>query len=70
MEKNQVEKHIRNNGVEICGSYFILFFLIFILGTSLMVQWLSFQAPNAKDPGLIPGQGTGSPMQQLRVLMP
>ena len=29
MEKNQVEKHIRNNGVEICGSYFILFFNIY-----------------------------------------
>ena len=35
-------------------------------GTPMMVQWLRLQAPNAGDPGLIPGQGTRSPMLQLR----
>ena len=29
-----------------------------------------FRAPNAEGPGSIPGQGTRSPMIQLRVLMP
>ena len=32
-------------------------------GTSLVVQWLKFQAPNVGSPGLIPGQET-------RVLIP
>ncbi|TEA38184.1 hypothetical protein DBR06_SOUSAS110021, partial [Sousa chinensis] len=29
---------------------------------SLVVQWLRLCAPNAGDPGLIPGQGTRSHM--------
>ena len=33
------------------------------------VRWLIFHAPNAGDPGLIPGQGTKSSMSQLRVDM-
>ena len=32
------------------------------LGSSLMVPWLRLHAPNARDPGLIPGQGTVSHM--------
>ena len=32
----------------------------------MVVQWLRFQAPNAGDPGLIPGQGTRSHMQHLK----
>ena len=36
-------------------------------GTSLVVQWLRLQAPNAGGPGSIPGQGTRSHMPQLRV---
>ena len=32
-----------------------------VTGTSLMVQWLKFQAPNAGGMGLIPGQGTKIP---------
>ena len=36
------------------------------LGTSLVVQWLRLHAPSAGGPGLIPGQGTGSHMPQLR----
>ena len=32
-------------------------------GTSLVVQWLRFCAPNAGGPGSIPGQGTKSPTQ-------
>ena len=36
------------------------------LGTSLVVQWLRLCAPNAGGPGLIPGQGTRSLMQQLK----
>ena len=39
-------------------------------GTSLVVQWLRLCAPNAGDPGSIPGWGTGSHMPQLRVHMP
>ena len=39
-------------------------------GTSLVVQWLRLQAPNAGGLGLIPGQGTRSHMPQLRVHMP
>ena len=38
-------------------------------GTSLVVQWLRLCAPNARGPGLIPGQGTRSHMPQLRVCM-
>ena len=34
--------------------------------TSLVVQWLRLHAPSAGGPGLIPGQGTRSHMQQLR----
>ncbi|TEA30926.1 hypothetical protein DBR06_SOUSAS7010034, partial [Sousa chinensis] len=34
---------------------------------SLVVQWLRFHAPSAGGPGLIPGQGTGSCMPQLRI---
>ena len=48
----------------------LLYFFNIYFGDFPHVQWLSFQAPNAKGPGLIPDQGTGSPMQQLRVLMP
>ena len=33
-------------------------------GTSLVVQWLRFRAPNAEGPGSIPGQGTRSHMPQ------
>ena len=39
-------------------------------GTSLVVQWLRLQAPNAGCLGSIPGQGTRSHMPQLRVRMP
>ena len=35
-------------------------------GTSMVVQWLRLQVPHAGDPGVIPGQGTRSPMLQLR----
>jgi len=34
--------------------------------TSLVVQWLGLQAPNAGDSGLISGQGTRSHMPQLK----
>ena len=37
-----------------------------LTGTSLVVQWLRLCAPNAGGPGSIPGQGTGSCMQQLK----
>ena len=39
------------------------------VGTSLVVQWLRLQSPNAGGPGLIPDQGTRSHMPQLRVPM-
>ena len=38
------------------------------LETSLVVQGLRLQAPNAGDPGLIPGQGTRSHALQLKIL--
>ena len=38
-------------------------------GTSLVVQWQRFWAPNAGDQGSIPGQETRSHMLQLRVCM-
>ena len=37
-------------------------------GTSPVVQWLRLCAPNARGPGLIPGQGTRSHVPQLSVL--
>ncbi|TEA33540.1 hypothetical protein DBR06_SOUSAS3910096, partial [Sousa chinensis] len=40
--------------------------LVVILGTSLVVQWLSLHVPNAGGPGSIPGQGTRSHMLQRR----
>ena len=33
-----------------------------VLGTSLVVQWVRLRAPNAGDPGSIPGWGTRSHM--------
>ena len=44
----------------------ILWARILVWETSLVVQWLRLRAPNAGDPGLIPGQGTRSHMPQLR----
>ena len=44
----------------------ILWARILVWETSLVVQWLRLHAPNAGDPGLIPGQGTRSHMPQLR----
>ena len=38
-----------------------------ISGTYLVIQWLRLHAPNAMDLGSIPGQGTRSHMQQVRV---
>ena len=38
-------------------------------GTSLGVQWLRLHAPNAGGLGLIPVQGTRSPMPQLNAIM-
>ena len=39
---------------------------IYVLGTSLVVQWLRFHAPNAGGLGSIPGQGTRSHTLQLK----
>ena len=39
-------------------------------GTFLVVQWLGLRTPNARDPGSIPGQGTRSPMPELKILCP
>ena len=38
--------------------------------TSLVVQWLRLQAPNAGGLGLIPGQEIRFNMPQLRICMP
>ena len=37
-------------------------------GSSLVVQWLRFLVPNAGGLGSIPGQGTISHMEQLKIL--
>ena len=37
-----------------------------LMGISLVVQWLRLWAPNAGEPGSIPGQGTRPHMLQLR----
>ena len=39
---------------------------MYIVSTSVVVQWLRLCAPNAKGPGSIPGQGTRFHMLQLR----
>ena len=36
------------------------------IGTSLVVQWLRLQGPNAGGPGSIPGKGTRSHMSRLK----
>ena len=40
----------------------------FMLGTSLVLQWLRLCAPNAGGPGLIRGQGTRYHIPQLKIL--
>ena len=39
------------------------------MGTSLVLQWLRFRAPNVGGQGLVPGGGVRSHMLQLRVCM-
>ena len=39
--------------------------ITYFMGTSVVVQWLRFLAPNVGGLGLIPGQGTGSHMLKL-----
>ena len=39
-------------------------------GTTLVAQWLSLNCPNAGALGLIPGQGTRSHTQQLKIQTP
>ena len=51
-----------NSGDQTCPR-----FLKYILGASLMVQWLRHCAPNAGGLGLIRGQGSRPYMPQLRV---
>ena len=38
------------------------------VGTSLVVQWITFYTPNTGGPGSIPGQGTRFHMLQLKIL--
>ena len=40
-----------------------------VQGTSLVVQWLRFQAPNAGGLGSVPGGGSRFLMKQLKILM-
>ena len=42
-------------------------FLDIFQGTSLVVQWLRFCAPNARVPGSIPSQGIRSCMLHLKI---
>ena len=48
----------------------ISFCIKIMYGTSLVLQWLRLQAPNAGGPGSVPGQGTRSHVLQLRVHIP
>ena len=41
---------------------------MYIVSTSVVVQWLRLCAPNAKGPGSIPGQGTRFHMPQMESL--
>ena len=45
----------------------ILLLLEVLIRTSLVVQWLTFQAPSAGSPDFIPGQGTKPHMPQLKI---
>ena len=44
------------------GAPFTVTSIDLLTGTSLVAQWLRLRAPNARGPGLIPGQGTRSHM--------
>ena len=50
--------------------FIILFYFFEGGGTSLVVQGLRLQTPNAGGVGLIPGPGTRSHILQLRVILP
>ena len=62
----------RGPGVDPEGSpsYLFLGFKYPMSGTSLLVQWLRLCTPNAKGPGSILDQKTGSCMLQLRIHRP
>ena len=48
-------------------NFFFFFFSKTKTGTSLVIQWLRLQAPNAGGPSSTPDQGTRSHILQLRV---
>ena len=52
--------------VQTCKCFLVLKSL-HIQGTSLVAQWVRLSTPNSGGLGLIPGQGTGSHMLQLKI---
>ena len=53
---------IKNPTDFVCVKFNKLILKVICKGTSLVIQWLRLRAPNAGDPGSIPGQGTRSHM--------
>ena len=57
----------------VMGKHLFIFLYLFfylknwVVGISLVIQWIRLWAPNAGALGLIPGQGTGSCMPQQRL---
>ena len=44
------------------------YFLNWVVGTSLVVQWLRLHAPSERGPGTTPGQGARAHMPQTQSL--
>ena len=57
-----------SNGTFLLQSFLFTLFKIGTPGTSLVVQWLRFCAPNVRGPGSIPGQWTTVHLLQLKNL--
>lgn len=51
----------------VCELYLNIAIFKCLLGTSLVLQWQRLHTPNVGSPGSIPGQGTTSHMQQLKI---
>ena len=62
------QRHFSKEGIQM--AYMLeKIFSASLTGTSLVVQWLRLQSPNAGGPGTISGQGARSHMTPLKVHM-
>ena len=59
---------VSDAAVNMSVQYIYFFFSKTKTGTSLVVQWLRLQTPNAGGPDSIPGQGTKDLTPQLKIL--